>query len=87
MVITPECRGEYIDIGLGDVIWKVCTLIMNNIIQALITSHNTLNGIKKGELDGDGNHGGKTGTMFCGNSSQTAFADIYRCAQIQQLPR
>ena len=44
MVLIPKFRGEYIWIGLVEVICKVCALIMNNRIRASITLHNVLHG-------------------------------------------
>ena len=37
--------------------------------------------------EGDGDHGGKYGTTICGNSPQTAFADIYRRVESLRLLR
>ena len=48
MVIITKGGGDYREIGLVGVIWKVCALIMNKRLQDITTLHDALNGFIQG---------------------------------------
>ena len=52
MVLITKGRGKYRGIGLVDVIWKVCALIINNRLRDAITFHNVLHGFRHGRGEG-----------------------------------
>ena len=44
MVLIPKGGGDYRGIGLVEIIWKVCTLIVNSRLQSSIVLHDALHG-------------------------------------------
>ena len=48
MVFLPIGRGGYWDIGLVEVVWKVCTAVVNCRIKRSVTLHDALHGFRAG---------------------------------------
>ena len=48
MVLIPKSEHYYRGIGLVEVIWKFCVLIVNNIIRNSVTLHDTLHRFRQG---------------------------------------
>ena len=48
MVSIPEGGGYYIEIGLVEFTWKVCTFIMNNRVRDAITLYNASHDFRQG---------------------------------------
>ena len=46
IVLIPKGGGYFRGIGLVEVIWKVCTSITNNSLQATINLHGALHGLR-----------------------------------------
>ena len=42
--LIPKGSGEYREIGMVDIIWKVCMSIVNSGIRSYIVIHNNLHG-------------------------------------------
>ena len=52
MVLITKGRGKYREIGLVEVIWKVCAYIMNNILWDTITLWDALHRSRQGRGTG-----------------------------------
>ena len=48
MLLIPKGGVGYRGIGIVEVIWKVCALIVNNILRSAITLHSSLHGFRQG---------------------------------------
>ena len=48
MVLIPKSGGDYIGIGIVEVMWKVHTSIVSNILRNSITLHDSLHGFRQG---------------------------------------
>ena len=48
IVLIPKGVGGYIGIGLVEVIWKVCTLIIKDVLRNTIILHDALHGFRQG---------------------------------------
>ena len=78
MVLILKIVGDYRGIGLVEIIWKVCKLIVNNRLQNSITVHDVVYGfIRWGGGVGISNHESKSGTKTRMNIPQTTFPGIY----------
>ena len=52
MVFLPKGRGGYQGIGLVDVLWKVCVMVVNFRINSTVTLHDALRGLSSGRGTG-----------------------------------
>ena len=46
MVFLPKRRGEYRGIGIVEVVWKVCTAVVNFRLKQSVTLHDSLHGFR-----------------------------------------
>ena len=52
MVLIPKGKGEYWGIRLVEVLWKVCSLVVNCLLKQSIMLHDALYGFREGRGEG-----------------------------------
>ena len=48
MIFLPKGRGEHRGIGIVEVVWKVCTTVVNFRLKRSVTLHIELHGFREG---------------------------------------
>ena len=46
MVLIPKGKGEYLRIGLVEVLWKVCSVVANFRLKSNAVLHDALHGFR-----------------------------------------
>ena len=52
MLLTPKGRGEYWEVGLVGVFWKVCVAVVNCRLKWSVILHDVLHGSGREEVQG-----------------------------------
>ena len=52
MVYLPKVRGEYRGVGLLDMVWKVCSTVVNCRLKRSVTLHDALHWLRAGRVTG-----------------------------------
>ena len=52
MIFLPKVRGEYREIGLVEVFWKVCVIVVNCRLKSSVTLYNAVHGFMTGRGTG-----------------------------------
>ena len=85
MVIIPKCKGEYRGIGIIEVSWKVCAVVVNFRFKWGVVFHDALQGFI-GEGGGKDSHAViQPGPTASDNFTQASLSSVLRSPQVIQI--
>ena len=81
MVLIPKEKGDYRGIGIVEVLWKACSVVVNCRLKKSVVFHDSINGFREGRGDGDGNVGVQAGTASGRDCTRAPLPGIPGCTK------